>query len=189
MENDYPAPPDIALVFLGTNDKLAYNWSPATTTAYLTGIVNTLREANPQVNILIAQLLPVWGRHTDKAAAVVELNEAIEDLGELETDQSPVVIVDFDGFDPCSMGLADSVHTNNVGDAYLAAQWFVAIRSLYETGDMNFDGEVNLIDYALFSKRWLDTTCGLCGGADFTGDGNVGRIDFFELTEHWMTYP
>jgi hypothetical protein len=53
-------------------------------------------------------------------------------------------------------------------------------------GDMDLDGDIDLVDYAQFASRWQDTGCGSCGGADLTGDGNVLIEDLQIFCDNWM---
>ncbi|MHC5183615.1 MAG: carbohydrate-binding protein, partial [Planctomycetota bacterium] len=55
-------------------------------------------------------------------------------------------------------------------------------------GDMDLDGDIDLLDYAQFASRWQDTGCDSddCGGADLTGDGNVFIEDLQIFCENWM---
>lgn len=55
-------------------------------------------------------------------------------------------------------------------------------------GDINVDGNVDLVDFAQFAQQWLKTGCGDCGGADLAGnDGQVGFDDLKVLTDNWLT--
>ena len=42
-------------------------------------------------------------------------------------------------------------------------------------------------DFAALAQWWMDTDCGLCGGAELTGDGNVNTHDLKELADNWLT--
>jgi hypothetical protein len=55
-------------------------------------------------------------------------------------------------------------------------------------GDIDLDGDIDLVDYAQFASRWQDTGCGSddCGGADLTGDGNVYIEDLEAFCYNWM---
>ncbi|MCX5638559.1 MAG: hypothetical protein NTX52_12840, partial [Planctomycetota bacterium] len=53
-------------------------------------------------------------------------------------------------------------------------------------GDIEPDGDVDLVDFAVFASYWQDTNCGACGGADLTGDGIVDASDLAELAENWL---
>jgi hypothetical protein len=54
------------------------------------------------------------------------------------------------------------------------------------TANLDETASVTLPDFALFSQQWLQTDCGLCGGADFTGDNNVTFGDPLVLTSNWL---
>jgi outer membrane protein assembly factor BamB len=53
-------------------------------------------------------------------------------------------------------------------------------------GDLDGDDDVDLKDLAMFAAWWLDSSCGVCGGADFTGDGNVRLDDLKVLVGNWL---
>jgi hypothetical protein len=56
----------------------------------------------------------------------------------------------------------------------------------YYLGDINWDGDVDMADYARFAQRWLDKDCGFCGGADLDCDEKVGLKDLGELVNNWL---
>ncbi len=58
--------------------------------------------------------------------------------------------------------------------------------SVKVNGDINCDGDINLLDFARFGEHWLLTGCELCGGADFTGEGNVDVNDLSVIIENWL---
>ena len=53
-------------------------------------------------------------------------------------------------------------------------------------GDMDLDGDIDMLDFALFASYWQQTGCGTCGGADLTGDGNVWIDDLKSFCDNWM---
>jgi hypothetical protein len=53
-------------------------------------------------------------------------------------------------------------------------------------GNLDSRREINLADFALFSRRWMETECGQCGGADYTADGTVATDDLFYLVHQWL---
>lgn len=53
-------------------------------------------------------------------------------------------------------------------------------------GDFDFNGSVNMLDFAMFAAHWPEISCGACGGADLTGDGEVGLDDLREFVANWL---
>ncbi|MHC4760083.1 MAG: carbohydrate-binding protein [Planctomycetota bacterium] len=53
-------------------------------------------------------------------------------------------------------------------------------------GDMVLDGDIDMVDYALFAPYWQQIGCGDCGGAELTGDGNVLIEDLQIFCDNWM---
>ena len=53
-------------------------------------------------------------------------------------------------------------------------------------GDTEPDEDVDLVDFAVFAARWLETSCGICDRADLTGDGNVDYYDLKEFGDNWL---
>jgi hypothetical protein len=54
--------------------------------------------------------------------------------------------------------------------------------------DLDNDRNVDMTDFALFAKWWMESDCGVCGRADLTGDGQVGWDDLRELTNNWLIF-
>ncbi|NOZ11117.1 MAG: cellulose-binding protein [Gammaproteobacteria bacterium] len=123
---------DIALIHLGTND--AFNrQSNGSTAEELKTIIRTLRADNAKVAILLAKVIPT-SRSPGDAKAVAALNEYIPKVAtEMNTANSPVILVDqFTGFD-ASTDTYDAVHPNAMGEEKMAQRWFDGIKSYLET--------------------------------------------------------
>jgi len=58
----------------------------------------------------------------------------------------------------------------------------------FVTGDFDSNNKVDLVDFAFFAERWLqsDNSFFWCRGADLTGDGEVGVDDLREFTKNWL---
>lgn len=122
------AQPDIVLIHLGTND-IAQNQSIASTTTEVRSLIQTLRTVNPRVQILVAQIIPLWGAE----AQMQQLNTSIAQLAtELNTTESPIITVDqFTGFNPLpSKHTYDGCHPNAVGEAIMADRWFTTLKTV-----------------------------------------------------------
>ena len=82
---------DWALIHVGTNDVLQGTSISAARTE-ISRIIDNLRGANPNVGILLAQVIP---NLPENEAAVAALNDAIASLGaQKDTPASPVIVVD-----------------------------------------------------------------------------------------------
>jgi lysophospholipase L1-like esterase len=116
----------IVLVHLGTNDVLRDRIN-VSTSSHLETIISELRLANPQMVILLAEIIPIAG----KEAQVQDLNELIRDLAsETNTTSSPVIAVDhYTGFDVNS-DLYDGVHPSESGYGKMADRWQAALAAV-----------------------------------------------------------
>jgi lysophospholipase L1-like esterase len=126
----YPAPPDIALIHLGTNDQKAQD-RRETIIEPLRGIIGILREANPNVVVLVGHL-------NFNGGAALKIRPLVEEMAaEMSTERSPVITVhhyrgwiehprieDTDTF--------DWAHPNPKGQRKMAAGWFQAMKPYLE---------------------------------------------------------
>jgi hypothetical protein len=55
-----------------------------------------------------------------------------------------------------------------------------------EICDINLDGDVDFIDFALLAALWGQSDTKKLGGADFTGDGKINIDDLVLLAENWL---
>ncbi|ACL15779.1 GDSL-type esterase/lipase family protein [Methanosphaerula palustris] len=123
--------PDIALVELGTNDVL--HQVPADQSIRnLEAIIDTLRDRNPHVKILVGTVIPTSIYREN----LIALNQRIPEVAaDKSTTASPVKIVDlYSGYD----GLADNqlplgVHPNLQGEKKIAAKWYNALVPLLDS--------------------------------------------------------
>ena len=115
---------DWALVHVGTNDVLQ-GTSIGVARTNISRIIDNLRSANPNVGILLAQVIP---NLPENEAAVVALNDQIALLGaEKDTPASPVIVVDqYSGYSASSQNY-DQIHPNDAGEAMMAGRWFAAL--------------------------------------------------------------
>jgi len=60
-------------------------------------------------------------------------------------------------------------------------------RGIPTSGDLDGDGDVDFVDFALFAVHWRHTGYGQCGEADLTDDGIVDTDDLRRFTENWLT--
>mgnify|MGYP001594793086 CR=1 FL=1 len=124
------ANPDIVLMHFGTND--CWNGvSVADILAAYTRLVRQMRNNNPRMKILVAQILPMSPVHA--AACVVALNAAIPAwAADLSTTKSPITVVDqWTGFNSAITPTGDTldgVHPNDTtGTRKVADRWYAAL--------------------------------------------------------------
>jgi lysophospholipase L1-like esterase len=119
------ARPDIVILHIGTNDTRQCE-APASTAEEIERIIATARDANADVDVLVAQIIP-GTPHEDRSCAAdtparyLDLNRRIAALaGRLSTSRSRVVAVDqHTGFD-IAADTYDGLHPNAAGAARMA---------------------------------------------------------------------
>jgi lysophospholipase L1-like esterase len=123
--------PDIVLMHLGTNDVWS-NIAPATILAAYGTLVDQMRANNPNMRILVAQIIPMNPSScTECAARVVGLNNQIPAWASgKSTAASPITVVDqWTGFDD-STDTVDGVHPNDSGNLKMSDRWYPALSAL-----------------------------------------------------------
>ena len=126
--------PDVVMMHFGTNDVWSNRQTSAIIEAYGT-LVGQMREQNPDVTVLVAQILPMDPSGCAECGARVSaLNAAIPDwAASLSTARSPVVVVDqWTGFSTAA-DTYDGVHPNASGDQKIASAWYPALASVLDT--------------------------------------------------------
>lgn len=123
--------PDIVMMHLGTNDV----WSGLSTATILgayTTLVSQMRANNPNMKILVAQIIPMNPANcTTCGPGVVALDNAIPAWASAHsTAQSPISVVDqWTGFNAVT-DTVDGVHPNDSGNQKMASKWYAALTPL-----------------------------------------------------------
>lgn len=122
--------PDVAMVYMGTND--FYNdIDRSETIENLESVIEQLRAANPRVRVLLAQIMPSIGVEDGVAA----LNARIAELGDrLDSSVSAVEVLDFHTDVDVDADLLDGVHPTEERSAEMAAIWADALAPLAGEG-------------------------------------------------------
>lgn len=63
----------------------------------------------------------------------------------------------------------------------------IALLRPVSLGQLDFDTDTDLFDFALFAQQWLETGCGTCAAADLTGNGKVTFDDLQNFTAYWLS--
>jgi lysophospholipase L1-like esterase len=120
--------PDIVMMHLGTNDVWGAR-TPDVILAAFSKLVDQMRAQNPNMQILVAQILPM---NPSNCAAcgdrVIAFNAAIPSWAAGKTTaQSPIVVVDqWTGFSTAT-DTGDGVHPDDAGNRKIADRWFPAL--------------------------------------------------------------
>jgi lysophospholipase L1-like esterase len=134
--------PDIVVMHFGTNDV----WSsiaPDRILAAYTKLVEQMRASNPDMRILVAQLIPLNPAGCAGCAQrVVDLNARIPAWARATgTSRSPVTVVDqWTGFDTAT-DTYDGVHPSAPGNEKLAARWYPALTAVLDEGGPGGPGD------------------------------------------------
>ncbi|MEV7970733.1 cellulose binding domain-containing protein [Sphaerisporangium sp. NPDC088356] len=126
--------PDIVLMHFGTNDVWS-NRPTATILAAYGKLVDQMRASNPNMKIVVAQIIPMNpSTCAECGQRAVALNAAIPGWAASKTTaQSPIVVVDqWTGFSTAS-DTYDGVHPNSTGDQKMADKWYPALTRLLGT--------------------------------------------------------
>lgn len=123
----YPAPPDMTLIHLGTNDAVG-GGTPAASVATLEAIIDQLRASNPNMTIYLAQIIPFGSALGDVNIWVEEYNAQLVELATRKTTLSSRVIIvnHYSGFTDADL-TSDAVHPSRQGVQKMAAVWAAAL--------------------------------------------------------------
>jgi len=121
---------DAALVHIGTNDLRADDEDPEITAGEVALIVDELRDANPEVTIFLAQIIPTAS--PEDIGPIEEYNGLLADLAvEMDEEGSQIILVDqYEGYDPAEYS-HDGLHPNEVGEIVMAARWLEALEGFF----------------------------------------------------------
>jgi hypothetical protein len=64
------------------------------------------------------------------------------------------------------------------------------VRLVWSAGDLDYDCDVDFVDYAQFAEKWLNDGCNnlndFCNGADIVINGEVNMEDLAKFTQRWL---
>jgi lysophospholipase L1-like esterase len=122
--------PDIVLLHIGTND-LRQGQGVADAIDEIDEIIDLLRAQNPAIKIVLAQPIPAREDYVT-AAEMAQFHAALASLASSKgTSASPIVLIDFDGFDVATH-TSDGLHPTAQGEAIMAQEWFEAVQGLLD---------------------------------------------------------
>ena len=123
--------PDIVLLHIGTND-LFQGQSVSSTVEDIERIITRLQKNNPNVTILLAQIIPSLVWHLEAFNGQLPALAA-----RMTTATSSVIIVDqVSGFSP-HQDLYDGLHPDESGERKMAGRWMQAIQRVMDAANPN----------------------------------------------------
>ena len=178
--------PDLYFVWLGQNDQAF-----ATANDYagaIAQLVGRLRSDNPAAKVCLVGTYNSGGTQVAQLAQGMNQVAAAQGLGfiNLYQDAGSYAFFTSSGY------LQDGVHFSTAGGQYMGQLMYSAFQtdgaSLFDPGDANHDGMVNLADLLSLARHY-----GTAGGGwedgDFNGDGTVNFADLLILARHYGQGP
>ncbi len=156
------ARPDIVMIHLGTNNF----WSSISGTnekvtknavADMDDIIDTLRSINPNVQILLAQMIPTKNKGVAWDRISLYNEKLLTFATAKTTEKSPILVVDqWTGY--LTGDFIDDCHPNQSGAKKMADKWFAGYKlitaqtgihnhSIVKKGTIGFSGSCNIIIY------------------------------------------
>jgi PKD repeat protein len=181
--------PDIVLLHIGTNDVIhQVNFSERLSN--VDQIIDTLRVANPDVKILLAQIIPTSDAFRNTNSGLIAFDDALPALAAAKnTTRSPVIVVDqYTGYDGFKDNQYDGIHPQTSGEKKLADRWYAALVPLLNNSTVTpgptpapwdtlqqIPGSIQACNYAPGGEgvAYHDTTSGNSGGAYRNDDVDI----------------
>jgi len=181
--------PDVVIIKLGTNDSKPQNWQYKDDfVADYGSLIDSFRAlpSRPVVcickpvpafavtftirpDVIRDEILPLIDRIAEeKGVPVIDLYTALLDYGRL---------------------FPDNIHPNAEGAGVMAETIAPFLLGVVSLPDFNHDGVMNLLDFALLARLWLEAEPSLDIAPPPVADGVVDYQDLAGLAAYWMDYP
>ncbi len=200
--------PDIVLMHLGTNDILANTKTTEMILAAFGRMVDQMRANNPNMKILVAQIIPMYSASTGCSICyqkVIDLNAAIPAWADGKTtSQSQIVVVDqWTGFDTAT-DTSEGLHPNDAGNQKMSDKWYPPLvdilgasgtsaptpvttampgvdptASPVTPGDVNSSGTVDIVDALLVAQYYV----GLAPASFIAAAADVNRDGSIDIID------
>ncbi|CAG6391465.1 GDSL-type esterase/lipase family protein [Streptomyces cocklensis] len=167
--------PDIVLMHLGTNDVWS-NIPPSQILAAFTTMVGQMRASNPNMKVLVAQIIPMNPPTCPECAQrVIDFDAQIPAWAQsISTAQSPVTVVDqWTGFDDAT-DTGDGVHPNDAGIVKVAARWYPPLAALLTPGSGTSAGTSTGTSSGTSTGTSTGTSSGTSTGTSTGSTGGTG---------------
>ncbi|HNS20768.1 MAG TPA: GDSL-type esterase/lipase family protein [Sedimentisphaerales bacterium] len=181
--------PDVVVIKLGTNDSKPQNWQYKDdfVTDY-SNMIDVFRSLPSKPAVWICKPVPAFAVNFTIRPDVIR-DEILPLIDRISQEKGVPVIDLYAALLPHAALFPDSIHPNTEGAGIIAetvAPFLLGVTSL---PDYDHDGVLNLRDFALLARRWLDAEPSLDVAPPPAGDGVVGYSDLGGLAAYWMKYP
>ena len=181
--------PDVVTIKLGTNDSKPYNWVyKADFISDYCALIDAFRALPNRPQVWICKPVPAAYENFSIRPPVIqdEILPLIEEIGRLKG----VLVIDL--FTPLLDHLnlfPDGIHPNTQGAQIIAQSLLPYFTSMRFVRDLNQDGVVNGLDFAVLAQRWGEKESSSLDIAPPDGDGVITVLDLMEWCTYWMAYP
>lgn len=103
-------------------------------------IIRKIRAINPNVKILVAQVIP--SGKLPKYSYIPELNKSIANMVKCQNSDNVLLVNQAKGFDWKEYTLSDQVHPNAAGAEKIAKMWFKALIKILAPSEIGFKPEI-----------------------------------------------
>lgn len=181
--------PDIVIIKLGTNDSKPQNWpyKDDFVTDYC-DMIDAFRALPSKPVVWICKPVPAFAVSFMIRPEVIR-DEILPLIDHISQKMSVPVIDLYTALLDSRSLFPDSIHPNVEGAGLMAQTIAPLLLGVRFLPDFNFDGVVNLHDFALLAQSWLEAEPSLDVAPPPDGDGVLGYQDLAGLAAYWMTYP
>ena len=169
------ARPDVVVMHLGTNDMWGGHIPLLDKLNAITKLVGQMRANNPNMKIVVAQIIPMSPSSCPTCAAdVVAFNNALPSwAASLTTAQSPILLADvWTGFDVVA-DTYDGVHPVTSGFVKMANRFFPVVASALNAGSTTHSLIVTKSGAGTVTSAPAGIDCGAICSASFTNGASV----------------
>lgn len=147
--------PDVVLLLVGANDNAVGDprISPALYQTNLTTLVDKIVTLRPDVRLIMAHITPFY----DQISTATAMNNAVDAVAaQYLALGKHVSVADLNTSFPSNGMSSDGVHPNDVGYAWMADQWYGAIRTSY--AGVPEPGTLGMLTVAVLGAAAFSTT-------------------------------
>jgi lysophospholipase L1-like esterase len=180
--------PDVVIIKLGTNDSKPQNWQyKSYFVSDYCAMIDVFRNLASKPQVWICKPVPAFYENFTIRPAVIH-DEILPMIDEIAAARNVPVIDLYTALENHGSLFPDGIHPNAEGAGIMAqtiAPYLLGVRFL---PDLNQDGVLNLLDFAVLAQQWLAHEPSL-DVAPAAADGIVSYPDLMGLGTYWLMRP